>query len=234
MGWAAAKTPKKNEIHSAPNIVELVCEFPLGPLVTSLTYNGMLVLASVYCAFKTRKLPDNYNESKFISFCVYSTVVIWLAFVPAYFAVGKAFFEVLFLSLVVLSNATLILSFMFLPKIYALYFVDKEDLHVSPKFMNRMGTRRLVDECSASTNSDANAVDVKSEKTFGKSSTNSSALDRAKEAEKAERETVSTTAGDNTPVMEDAATSTDHPFTPNLLHVSPAPRQNAVPVDLWF
>lgn len=145
-GWSFENGPKALEFDIARNKVELICHLPLGPFIASLTYNSLLLVACVYCAFKTRKLPDNYNESRFISFCVYSTVIIWLTFIPAYFAVGKAFFEAMFLSLAVLANATLILMCIFVPKVYAVYFVKKEDLHVSAKFKNKGGSRRLIDD----------------------------------------------------------------------------------------
>lgn len=149
-GWSFGNNPKALEFDIARNKVELICQFPLGPFIASLTYNSLLLVACVYCAFKTRKLPDNYNESRFISFCVYSTVIIWLTFIPAYFAVGKAFFEAMFLSLAVLSNATLILMCIFVPKIYAVYFVKQEDMHVSAKFENKGGSRRLIDNADNS------------------------------------------------------------------------------------
>ena len=47
-------------------------------------------LASVY-AVKTRNLPENFNEAKFIGFTMYTTCIIWLAFVPIYFGTGNSF-----------------------------------------------------------------------------------------------------------------------------------------------
>lgn len=37
-------------------------------------------------AFKTRKIPANFNEAKYIGFTMYSTCIVWLAFVPIYFS----------------------------------------------------------------------------------------------------------------------------------------------------
>jgi hypothetical protein len=36
-------------------------------------------------AIKTRNVPENFNEAKFIGFAMYTTCVIWIAFVPIYF-----------------------------------------------------------------------------------------------------------------------------------------------------
>ena len=148
VSWAVVDPPKSIQHHSAPNKLQAVCVFPLGPFIASLTYNILLLFVCVFLAFKARKLPDNYNETRFISFCVYSTVIIWMAFIPAFFAVDSALLEVMFLSLQVIANAYLIMICIFIPKIYALYFVDKKDQHVTPKFTTQGGSRRLVENNS--------------------------------------------------------------------------------------
>lgn len=154
------------ESQTEANKVELFCTLPTGPFVTSLVYNFLLLLGCAFCAFKTRKLPDNYNESRFISFCIYSTLVLWVTFIPAYFAVDDAFFEVMFLSLSILANASVILLCIFIPKLYAIYFVERQEMQVRRPymwFMNRGGTRRLMVEpdntsIMSSTNSPLAAV----------------------------------------------------------------------------
>ncbi len=148
VSWAVVSPPTSFEHHSAPNRLQAMCVFPLVPFILSLAYNILLICVCVVFAFKARKLPDNYNESRFISFCVYSTVIIWMAFMSAYFAVDSALLEVMFLSLQVIANASLIVICIFIPKIYALYFVDKKDQHVTPKFTTQGGARRLVENHS--------------------------------------------------------------------------------------
>ncbi|XP_037899434.1 metabotropic glutamate receptor-like, partial [Glossina fuscipes] len=44
----------------------------------------LIVICTVY-AVLTRKIPEAFNESKHIGFTMYTTCVIWLAFVPLYF-----------------------------------------------------------------------------------------------------------------------------------------------------
>jgi 7 transmembrane sweet-taste receptor of 3 GCPR len=44
----------------------------------------LIILCTVYAVF-TRKIPAAFNESKYIGFTMYTTCVIWLAFVPIYF-----------------------------------------------------------------------------------------------------------------------------------------------------
>lgn len=63
----------------------LVCNTtPLGVLVP-LAFDFLLILLCTVYALKTRNVPENFNEAKFIGFAMYTTCVIWVAFVPIYF-----------------------------------------------------------------------------------------------------------------------------------------------------
>ena len=70
-------------------------------------------------AFKTRKIPENFNEAKYIGFTMYSTCIIWLAFIPI-FVVTRNDFEVQMSSLCmcVILSATVTLCCLFMPKMY--------------------------------------------------------------------------------------------------------------------
>lgn len=99
--------------------VELTCAVSVEGFLTSLSYNVMLVIVCSYYAFKTRMLPDNFNESRYISFCVYTTLVIWLAFVPSYFTTSRPYYQAIALSSALILNASVALLCLFAPKIYA-------------------------------------------------------------------------------------------------------------------
>ena len=49
----------------------------------------LICICTVY-AVKTRKVPENFNETKFIGFTMYTTCVIWLAFIPLYFGTANS------------------------------------------------------------------------------------------------------------------------------------------------
>jgi len=57
----------------------------------SLVYNMFLIVVCTVYAVKTRKIPENFNESKHIGFTMYTTCVIWLGFVPIYFGTHNTF-----------------------------------------------------------------------------------------------------------------------------------------------
>ncbi|ESO82657.1 hypothetical protein LOTGIDRAFT_71543, partial [Lottia gigantea] len=101
--------------------VELYCDMPLAGLLSSLSFNVFLVMICTFYAFKTRKLPDNYNESRYIAFCVDTTLLVWISFVPTYFTTSRAYYKVIILSLALILNSVVNLMCLFVPKLYALY-----------------------------------------------------------------------------------------------------------------
>ncbi|CAH1795014.1 unnamed protein product [Owenia fusiformis] len=112
--------------------VQLICFFPNSAFLFSLSYNLILVVSCTFYAIKTRKLPNNYNESRFISFCVYTTILMWLAFIATYFSsTSNAYYKVAFLSTAMIANSTVILACLYIPKVYALYCVSKEELNIN-------------------------------------------------------------------------------------------------------
>ena len=68
------------------NVVAVqTCGISTMSLVLSLVYNMVLIFLCTWYAFKTRKIPENFNEAKYIGFTMYSTCIIWLAFIPIFF-----------------------------------------------------------------------------------------------------------------------------------------------------
>ena len=101
--------------------VEVTCAVPVEGFVTSLVFNVMLIVVCSWYAFKTRTLPDNFNESRYITLCVYTTLVIWLAFVPSYFTTIHSYQRLVLTSSALALNATVMLLCLFTPRIYAIY-----------------------------------------------------------------------------------------------------------------
>jgi metabotropic glutamate receptor 2/3 len=73
------------------DIVILKCKIEDISFLISLVYNMLLIIICTVYAVKTRKIPENFNESKFIGFTMYTTCIIWLAFVPIYFGTLNSF-----------------------------------------------------------------------------------------------------------------------------------------------
>lgn len=104
-------------IYDYPSIreVHLICNTTTLGVVAPLGYNGLLILSCTFYAFKTRNVPANFNEAKYIAFTMYTTCIIWLAFVPIYFGSN---YKIITMSFSVSLSATTALCCMFVPKVY--------------------------------------------------------------------------------------------------------------------
>ncbi|CAH1798648.1 unnamed protein product [Owenia fusiformis] len=120
------------------NYTELICHQPVRLFMVPLIYNILLILGCVYFGVKTRKLPDNFNESKFIVFSASTTFLIWCSFIPTYFLAFYSYQRVVLLSIALLLNGFVTLLCLYTPKLYAVVFVeeDKQMVHMVPQTSN--------------------------------------------------------------------------------------------------
>ncbi|UYV79812.1 GRM1 [Cordylochernes scorpioides] len=105
--------------YPSPARVRRVCNTtPLG-IIAPLGFDLFLIAMCTVYAVKTRNVPENFNEAKFIGFTMYTTLVIWLAFVPIYFGSNS---KVITMCLSVSFSAIVALVILFFPKIYIILF----------------------------------------------------------------------------------------------------------------
>ncbi|KAI1283205.1 Metabotropic glutamate receptor 3 [Halotydeus destructor] len=126
IAWLVKEPPSIREViyrTGHGNVAVLQCGISAATTVISLIYNMTLIVLCTTYAFKTRKIPENFNEAKYIGFTMYSTCIVWLAFIPIYFGTNNDFkIQVASLAMCISISATVSLGCLFTPKVYICIF----------------------------------------------------------------------------------------------------------------
>ncbi|XP_038627081.1 metabotropic glutamate receptor 2 [Tachyglossus aculeatus] len=110
-------------------VVTLRCNHGDTSMLGSLAYNVLLIGLCTLYAFKTRKCPENFNEAKFIGFTMYTTCIIWLAFLPIFYVTSSDYrVQTTTMCVSVSLSGTVVLGCLFTPKLHIILFQPQKNV----------------------------------------------------------------------------------------------------------
>ncbi|XP_070768754.1 G-protein coupled receptor family C group 6 member A [Enoplosus armatus] len=124
--WLVLKSPFNYTLRYSTSLLEYCHEGSYLAFGVMLGYIAVLAFVCFICAFKGRKLPQQYNEGKFITFSMLLYLISWLLFIPVYVTTAGEYLPAVEMVVILISNYG-ILSCHFFPKCYIILFKKEQN-----------------------------------------------------------------------------------------------------------
>ncbi|KAM8972563.1 vomeronasal type-2 receptor 26-like [Pelodytes ibericus] len=120
--WISIFPPFPENVHTQPEIIIIECNEGL-PMAfwCMLGYLGLLSTISFIVAFLARRVPDSFNEAKFITFSMLAFLSVWVSYIPASLS-SRGKYVVAMEIFAILSSSWALVACMFLPKCFIILF----------------------------------------------------------------------------------------------------------------
>uniref|UniRef100_A0A9J7ZN11 Glutamate receptor, metabotropic 6a n=2 Tax=Cyprinus carpio TaxID=7962 RepID=A0A9J7ZN11_CYPCA len=110
----------------------LKCDMSDLSLICCLSYSIVLMVTCTVYAVKSRGVPETFNEAKPIGFTMYTTCIVWLAFVPIFFGTAqsteKMFIQTTTLTVSMSLSASVSLGMLYIPKVYVIILHPEQNV----------------------------------------------------------------------------------------------------------
>uniref|UniRef100_A0A8C5BQV5 Glutamate metabotropic receptor 8 n=1 Tax=Gadus morhua TaxID=8049 RepID=A0A8C5BQV5_GADMO len=110
----------------------LKCDISDLSLICSLGYSILLMVTCTVYAIKTRGVPETFNEAKPIGFTMYTTCIVWLAFIPIFFGTSQSaermYIQTTTLTVSLSLSASVSLGLLYMPKVYVILLHPEQNV----------------------------------------------------------------------------------------------------------
>uniref|UniRef100_A0A8C5HFI3 Metabotropic glutamate receptor 6-like n=1 Tax=Gouania willdenowi TaxID=441366 RepID=A0A8C5HFI3_GOUWI len=115
----------------------LKCDMSDLSIICCLSYSIVLMVTCTVYAVKSRGVPETFNEAKPIGFTMYTTCIVWLAFVPIFFGTAqsteKMFIQTATLTVSMSLSASVSIGMLYIPKVYVILLHPEQNVQKRKK-----------------------------------------------------------------------------------------------------